>query len=179
MDTLKIGRYIQHLRKAAGMTQKDLAEKLNISFQAVSKWENGDTLPDTGLLLDLCDILNITVDRLLNGGTLAAGERRLIRLEDVEEGFRCMERIGELLGADCTFFTGMVEGINEKMNIDLLSYLKVPATREVLYAEVLIQGILSGRTVDMGEIEEGLNNKTMVETIRGYLTKTGGDEPAE
>ena len=44
MDTLKIGRYIQHLRKSSGMTQKDLAEKLNISFQAVSKWENGDSL---------------------------------------------------------------------------------------------------------------------------------------
>ena len=44
MDTLKIGRYIQHLRKAAGMTQKELAEKLNISFQAVSKWEHGDSL---------------------------------------------------------------------------------------------------------------------------------------
>ena len=41
MDTLKIGHYIQHLRKTAGMTQKELAEKLNISFQAVSKWENG------------------------------------------------------------------------------------------------------------------------------------------
>ena len=41
MDTLKIGQYIQHLRKAAGMTQKELTEKLNISFQAVSKWENG------------------------------------------------------------------------------------------------------------------------------------------
>ena len=44
MDTLKIGRYIQRLRKSSGMTQKDLAERLNISFQAVSKWENGDTL---------------------------------------------------------------------------------------------------------------------------------------
>ena len=40
MDMLKIGRYIQHLRKKAGMTQKELAEKLSISFQAVSKWEN-------------------------------------------------------------------------------------------------------------------------------------------
>ncbi len=41
MDTLKIGRYIQHQRKNAGLTQKELAEKLNISFQSVSKWENG------------------------------------------------------------------------------------------------------------------------------------------
>ena len=42
MDTLLIGQYIKNLRKTAGMTQKDLAEKLNVSFQAVSKWENGE-----------------------------------------------------------------------------------------------------------------------------------------
>ena len=146
MDTLKIGRYIQRLRKSSGMTQKDLAERLNISFQAVSKWENGDTLPDTGILLDLCDILDTTADKLLNGGTLASHERRLMRTEDVINGFRCIENIGKFFGEDSTFFIGMVEGINEKMNIDLLSCLKDPMTREILYAEVLIQGILSGRT---------------------------------
>ena len=79
MDNLKIGQYIQNLRKAAGMTQKELGDKLNISFQAVSKWENGDTLPDTGILLDLCDILHTTADKLLNGGSLAATERGVIR----------------------------------------------------------------------------------------------------
>ena len=113
MDTLKIGQYIQHLRKAAGMTQKELAEKLSISFQAVSKWENGDTLPDTGILLDLCDILNTTADKLLNGGSLAAVERRLMRLEDVTTGFQYIESIGKLFGEDCSFFVGMIEGINE------------------------------------------------------------------
>ena len=175
MDTLKTGRYIRHLRKAAGMTQKELAEKLNISFQAVSKWENGDTLPDTGILLDLCDILNTTADKLLNGGSLAATERRLMRLDDVVTGFAYMEKIGKLFGEDCSFFTGMIEGINEKMNMDLLTYLKDPMTREVMYAEVLIQGILSGRTVDMEEIEASFQNKHMVETIRRYLAKANAD----
>ena len=171
MDTLKIGHYIQHLRKAAGMTQKELAEKLNISFQAVSKWENGDTLPDTGILLELCDVLNTTADKLLNGGSLAATERRLMRLDDVVTGFEYMESIGRLFGEDCSFFTGMIEGINEKMNMDLLTYLKDPMTREVMYAEVLIQGILSGRTVDMEEIEAGFTNISMIETIRRYFAK--------
>ena len=171
MDTLLIGRYIKNQRKAAGMTQKDLAEKLNVSFQAVSKWENGDTLPDTASLLDLCDLLNTTADKLLNGGRLAAAERRMMRLEDVVTGFRYLESIGKLFGEDCTFFTGMVKGINETMNIDLLTYLKDPKSREVMYAEVLIQGILSGRTVDMEEIEAGLTNKKMIETIRRYLAK--------
>ena len=175
MDTLKIGRYIQHLRKSAGMTQKDLAEKLNISFQAVSKWENGDTLPDTGLLLDLCDALNTTADKLLNGGSLAAVERRLMRVDDVVTGFAYLESIGRLFGEECSFFTGMIEGINEKMNIDILTYLKDPMTRDVMYAEVLIQGILSGRTVDMDEVEATFQNKMMVETIRRYLVKASAD----
>ncbi len=180
MDNLTIGRYIQHLRKTAGLTQKDLAERLNISFQAVSKWENGDTLPDTGILLDLCDVLNTTADKLLNGGKLAPFERRLMRLEDVVTGFQYMETIGKLFGEDCTFFTGMVEGINEKMKLDLLACLKDPASREVLYAEVLIQGILSGRTVDMEEIEASFRSKKMIETIRRYCAKvngTPGDQP--
>ena len=99
-------------------------------------------------------------------------ERKVMHLEDVMKGFRYLEGIGEFFGEDCTFFTGMIEGINRKMNIDLLTYLKVPATREVMYAEVLIQGILSGRTVDMSEIEASFNNRNMVETIRSYLTKT-------
>lgn len=174
MDTLLIGQYIKSLRKNAGMTQKDLAEKLNVSFQAVSKWENGDTLPDTGILLDLCDTLNTTADKLLNGGRLAAVERRMMRLEDVVTGFGYLESIGKLFGEDCTFFTGMIRGINETMNMDLLTHLKDPMTREVLYAEVLIQGILSGRTVDMEEIEAGFANKSMVETIRRYLSKAAG-----
>ena len=174
MDSLKIGQYIQNLWKAAGLTQKELAEKLNLSFQAVSKWENGDSLPDTGVLLDLCDILNTTADKLLNGGSLVAKERRLMRLEDVVTGFQYLEDIGKLFGEDCSFYTGMIEGINEKMNMDILSYLKDPMTREVMYAEVLIQGILSGRTVDLEEIDAAFRNRHMVETIRRYLAKANG-----
>ncbi len=172
MDNLKIGQYIQSQRKKMGLTQKDLADKLNISFQAVSKWENGETLPDTGILLDLCDILGTTADRLLNGGVLAAGTRRLMHMDDVIEGFRCIEDIGRCFGENSTFYTGMIEGINEKMNIDLIPYMRDPMTRDVLYAEVLIQGILSGRTVDIEEIENNLKNKKMVEVIKGYIAKT-------
>ena len=57
-------------RKEAKLTQSELAEKLNISFQSVSKWETGETLPDTNILLSLCDELGTTADALLNGGTI-------------------------------------------------------------------------------------------------------------
>lgn len=63
----RIGRFITEKRKALGMTQQNLADRLNISFQAVSKWENGTSLPNVELLCDLATALGVTVDELLSG----------------------------------------------------------------------------------------------------------------
>ncbi|MBQ4381906.1 MAG: helix-turn-helix transcriptional regulator [Oscillospiraceae bacterium] len=169
MDTLRIGQYIQFLRKSAGLTQKELAEKLGVSFQAVSKWENGDALPDTGLILDLCDLLGTTADKLLSGGVLVTRGRRPMSVRDVIDAFRKFEEIGQVFGPGSTFFAGMVEGINSRMNMDILSALR--DHREVLYAEALIQGILEGRTVDMDEVEALLTNEKMISLIRRYAEK--------
>lgn len=67
MDQVKIGEFISQRRKAAGFTQMQLAERLGITDRAVSKWENGKSLPDSSIMLSLCDILHITVNDLLNG----------------------------------------------------------------------------------------------------------------
>ena len=71
MDQLKIGRFIAECRKNANLTQCQLAERLNITDRAVSKWENGKALPDSSLMLDLCGILGITVNDLLSGERIA------------------------------------------------------------------------------------------------------------
>ena len=67
MDQIKIGEFIAECRKKQNLTQGQLAEKLGITDRAVSKWENGRTMPDSSLMLDLCDILNISVNELLSG----------------------------------------------------------------------------------------------------------------
>lgn len=67
MDQIKIGKFIAERRRAVGLTQAQLAEKLNITDRAVSKWETGRAMPDTALMLDLCGILKITVNDLLHG----------------------------------------------------------------------------------------------------------------
>ena len=67
MDVLKIGRFISDLRREKGMTQKELARKLDVSDRAVSKWERGINLPDAGLFEPLCGILEISVSELLRG----------------------------------------------------------------------------------------------------------------
>ena len=68
MNIEKVGLQIAELRKNKGLTQNDLGERLGVSFQAVSKWERGETLPDTAILPDLANILGTTVDYILNGG---------------------------------------------------------------------------------------------------------------
>ena len=67
MDQIKIGRFIAECRKKQSLTQIQLAEKLNITDRAVSKWETGRSLPDSSIMLQLCDILGITVNDLLYG----------------------------------------------------------------------------------------------------------------
>lgn len=67
MDQIKIGRFIAACRKRANLTQLQLADRLGITDKAVSKWERGFTMPDTSIMLELCDILGISVNELLSG----------------------------------------------------------------------------------------------------------------
>ena len=67
MDQIKIGKFIAECRKKNNLTQMQLAEKLNITDRAISKWENGKTMPDSSIMLDLCNELKISVNELLSG----------------------------------------------------------------------------------------------------------------
>ena len=67
MDQIKIGKFIADCRKKSNLTQMQLAEKLNITDKAVSKWERGIAMPDSSIMIELCNILSISVNELLNG----------------------------------------------------------------------------------------------------------------
>lgn len=67
MNQVEIGKFIASCRKEKGFTQVQLAEKLNITDRAVSKWETGKSMPDSSIMLELCDLLGITVNELLSG----------------------------------------------------------------------------------------------------------------
>ena len=67
MDQLKIGKFIAECRRQKQLTQLQLADKLGITDKAISKWERGIAMPDTSIMLELCDILGISVNELLNG----------------------------------------------------------------------------------------------------------------
>lgn len=67
LNSVKVGSFIMDKRKSIGFTQQQLAQKLNVSFQAISKWENGTTYPNIEILKDLAIVLNVTVDEILSG----------------------------------------------------------------------------------------------------------------
>lgn len=67
MNQEKIGKFIAERRKIKKITQANLAEKLNITDRAISKWENGKSMPDSSIMLELCNILGISVNELLSG----------------------------------------------------------------------------------------------------------------
>ena len=72
LDSIKVGNFIMGKRKSLGMTQQQLADKLNVSFQAISKWGNGTTYPNIEILRDLAIVLDVSVDEILAGSERGA-----------------------------------------------------------------------------------------------------------
>ena len=77
MDQVRIGKFIAKCRKESGLTQMQLAEMLNITDRAVSKWETGKAMPDSSIMLELCGILNITVNDLLSGEVITMDDYKV------------------------------------------------------------------------------------------------------
>ena len=67
MDQEKIGKFIKKLRKDNNLTQDELAKKLGVTYQAVSKWENGKSIPDIAILKTISELFNVNIDELLEG----------------------------------------------------------------------------------------------------------------
>lgn len=170
MNNIEIGNYIKKLRKEKRYTQKQLAEKLNVSFQAVSKWETGETLPDTSLLLTLANELNTSVERLLNGGKIVMKENTLISVKNIVDGFKYLLKVKDCFGEKSTFWLGLVEGINKKMNMDLLDALQ--NHKEVLYTEVILQYINNENCkVDIDEVRKYIKKEKYVALIERFNNK--------
>ena len=148
-----VGQQIAVIRKNKGITQAELGERLNISFQAVSKWERGETLPDTAILADLAGVLETTVDNLLLGGQKAVEFKGKRSAKDAKEAVNCLERIGFLAGRDNAIYGKIIEGLSEKMNTDISAMLDDECLKECLAAEIIIQSIVAGYYFDLTEVK--------------------------
>jgi transcriptional regulator with XRE-family HTH domain len=120
-----VGKFIAACRKEQGMTQANLAEKLGISDRAISKWETGKSMPDTGIMLELCEHLKINVNELLSGEKIMAelydkrAEENLLEMRrQVEEKNRQLLRTEYLVS-----FPTVIAGVFMCL---VASYLEMP-----------------------------------------------------
>ena len=114
MEQAKVGKFIAECRKNKNMTQAELAEKLNITDRAVSKWETGKGMPDSSIMLELCNKLDITVNELLSGEMIKTenynqkAEENFIKLKQSEERIeRKMRIIQTIFTSLCIIFSSI------------------------------------------------------------------------
>ena len=173
MDIKKVGFQIAELRKLKGLTQSELGERLCISFQAVSKWEQGETLPDTAILPDLANILETTVDFILMGGEKMIEYRGKIKISDMIQGLKCLENMRNLLGNKNIIYRSAIDGINDNMNTDIEKAFEDDYMFEAFVAEAVIQNLNMGAYVDITDVKNNLKYDHFKKIILDYCAKKG------
>lgn len=101
MEQQKIGKLILTKRKEKGFTQQQLADMLGVTNKAVSKWENGKSMPDIGIIPELCKVLDISISTLLNGEEIE-DEQIILRLASI---IKVLKNNVKML---CTICVGLV-----------------------------------------------------------------------
>lgn len=149
MDQIEIGKFIASCRKEQGMTQAVLAEKLGISDRAVSKWETGKSMPDSGIMLELCEMLKINVNELLSGERIMAevydkrAEENLLEMRrQVEEKNRQLLRTEYLIS-----FPAVIAGL---FMCFVAAYVELPVWVRATLIAVAVVMILTVAFIAVG-----------------------------
>ena len=132
MSQNNIGEFIQQSRKAKGFTQKDLGDRIGVSDKTISKWENGNSVPDTSILNELCATLDINVNELLSGEKLTpeiysmkAEENMMNLLEDNQKQQRSTI-LPFAAGVILLLLTGLLAIFTHVFSPDMLELWDVP-----------------------------------------------------
>lgn len=169
IDNKMVGRQIAALRNAKKITQSELGERLNVSFQAVSKWERGEALPDIGILPDLADVLETTVDNILC--VHRTEYKSVIRVQDMIAGINCLKMAGELLGKENQIYSSAIQGINESLNTDIEAAFSDDYAFEAFVAESVIQNLIAGMYVDITDIRRNFRHSRFADIVCDFAKK--------
>lgn len=170
MNPISVGNNIHTLRKYLKLSQTQLAEKIGVTAQAVSKWENGESLPETYYLPLLSQILGVSIDDLLVEKSEPSNKTKgNICLDNIVKGIEEINKLKEYFGEDSLFYLGVIKGLNETMNLDF-SYI-YNNRKNLLYVEAIIQALHQGYTISKEGIEKLFNdNYKTYDSIRKYDT---------
>lgn len=131
MNQVKIGKFIAECRKNKKLTQAQLAEKLNITDRAISKWKTGNGMPDSSIMLDLCSELGITVNELLYGEVIQMENYNLKAEENLLEMKKQKEDADEKM-LKLEWVIGYISSISFLILIFVASFIEMPAVVRIL-----------------------------------------------
>ncbi len=156
MDQIKIGKFIQERRKEKRLTQSELAEKLDVTDRAVSKWENGNCIPDASNIQELCKILNITINDLFSGFVVDMRDNEKKLEENLLEMIKIKEkRDKELLILE--IFIGVIVSIIMFLCIMIASFVQMEDWIRIV---LIVFGIIP--------FAIGISYAIRIEQIAGY-----------
>lgn len=156
MDQIKIGKFIQERRKEKRLTQSELAEKLDVTDRAVSKWENGNCIPDASNIQELCKILNITINDLFSGCVVDMRDNEKKLEENLLEMIKIKEkRDKELLILE--IFIGIIVSIIMFLCIMIASFVQMEDWIRIV---LIVFGIIP--------FAIGISYAIRIEQIAGY-----------
>lgn len=156
MDQIKIGKFIQERRKEKRLTQSELAEKLDVTDRAVSKWENGNCIPDASNIQELCKILNITINDLFSGCVVDMRDNEKKLEENLLEMIKIKEkRDKELLILE--IFIGVIVSIIMFLCIMIASFVQM---EDWIRMVLIVFGIIP--------FAIGISYAIRIEQIAGY-----------
>ncbi len=173
METEKIGQQIVALRKAKGITQNELGERVGVSFQAVSKWERGETLPDIAVLPDLARVLETSIDYILLGGERQVEYNGKISVSDIKTGLNCLKSMGEFLGKENIIYRSAIKGIDAEMNTDIEEAFSNDYVFEAFLAEAIIQNLMAGMYVDISDVKNNFRHEHFKNIAVNYCERYG------
>ena len=171
MDLKKVGEQIASLRKEKGLTQSELGERLGVSFQAVSKWERGEALPDITLLPDIAKILEASIDFILTGSEKITHYKGKITVSDMREGLNCLKNAGGFLGTDNLIYRAAINGINTELNTDIEKAFNDDYIFEAFLAEAIIQNLSAGCYVDISDVKNNFRHEHFRKIVCDYCKK--------
>lgn len=173
MNIDKVAYQISYLRKSKGLTQNELGERIGVSFQAVSKWERGETLPDVAVLPDLAKVLETSIDNILLGGEKQIEYRGKIKVCDMINGLNCLKNMGELIGKDNVIYQSAIKGINENLNTDIEKAFVDDYVFEAFLSEVIVQNLMAGIYVDLSDIKNNFKYDHFKNIVIQYCLRYG------
>jgi len=188
-DVTKFGGYLSRLRKNADMTQSELADRINVTRQAISRYEKGYCFPDVSVLVLLAEIFDVTIDELINSGEPTKGETKILgnvakgNSDIVAEDFRDILNLAPVLkpsiltklsenykkhGIDISSIVELAEYINDEAVILLMENADCKSINDELLKKLLPLLDIESKSMIFEKIIDGEMDWHFIETLLPY-----------